>query len=87
MKKTVISAKDAFLLVVGTLLMTVSYYFLLMPNGFVLGGVGGLGIILGKLTSLSTGTWLTALNVLLLIVGFMTLGKSVGIRTVFCTLL
>ncbi len=87
MKKTVISAKDAFLLVAGTLLITVSYYFLMMPNGFVLGGVGGLGIILGKLTALSVGTWLTALNVLLLIIGFMTLGKSVGIRTVFCSVL
>ena len=87
MKKTVITAKDAFLLVAGTLLMTVSYYFLMMPNGFVLGGVGGLGIILGKLTTLSAGMWLTALNVLLLIVGFISLGKSVGLRTVFCSLL
>ena len=79
--------KDALLIVVGTLLMAVGFYFLMMPNGFVLGGVGGIGIILGRLTSLSTGMWLTTLNVLLLIVGFIALGKSVGVRTVICTLL
>ena len=79
--------KDAVLITVGTLLMAVGFYFLMMPNGFVLGGVGGIGIILGKLTGLSTGTWLTGLNVLLLIVGFISLGKSVGVKTVICTLL
>ncbi|MBQ9890963.1 MAG: YitT family protein [Firmicutes bacterium] len=67
--------------------MAVAFYFLMMPNGFVLGGVGGLGIILGRLTTFSVGTWLTGLNVLLLIIGFIALGKSVGIKTVFCTLL
>ena len=49
--------------------------------------MGGLGIILGELTKLTTGTWLTVLNVLLLLVGFAVLGKSVGLRTVFCSLL
>lgn len=79
--------KDLVLITLGTVLLAVSFYFLLTPNGFVLGGVGGLGIILGKLTSLTTGTWLTVLNVLLLIIGFIFLGKSVGIKTVYCTLL
>ena len=79
--------KDIGLIVIGTLLMAVAFYFLMMPNGFVLGGVGGLGIILGRLTALSVGTWLTGFNILLLIIGFIFLGKSVGVKTVFCTLL
>ena len=74
MKKLPITTKEVLMLVVGTMLMAVSYYFLMMPNGFVLGGVGGLGILLGKLTAYSVGTWLTALNVLLLIIGFIFLG-------------
>ena len=78
---------DVLLILIGTFLMAVAFYFLMMPNGFVLGGVGGLGIILGRLTTFSVGTWLTGLNVLLLIIGFIALGKSVGIKTVFCTLL
>ena len=78
---------DVMLILIGTFLMAVAFYFLMMPNGFVLGGVGGLGIILGRLTTFSVGTWLTGLNVLLLIIGFIALGKSVGIKTVFCTLL
>ena len=81
------TANDILLIVVGTILMAVGFYFLMMPNGFVMGGVGGLGIILGRLTTFSVGTWLTGFNVLILIIGFITLGKSVGIKTVFCTLL
>ena len=81
------TSKDILLIIAGTLLMAVSFYFLMMPNGFVVGGVGGVGIILGRLTTLSTGVWLTGLNILLLIVGFIFLGKSVGIKTVFCSLL
>ena len=87
MKKATGKYRYVFLIAAGTLLMAVGFYFLMMPNGFVLGGVGGLGIILGKLTSLSTGAWLTVLNVVLLVVGFVFLGKGVGARTVFCTLL
>ncbi len=78
---------DALKIIVGTMLLAVSFYFLMMPNGFVLGGVGGLGIILGRLTTFSVGTWLTGFNILLLIIGFIALGKSVGIKTVLCTLL
>ena len=84
-KKSV--AVDYINLVIGSLLMAVSYSFFMTPNGFVVGGVGGLGIILAKLTSASVGTWLSGLNILLLICGFIFLGKSMGIRTVVCTLL
>ena len=74
-------------ILLGSLLMAVSYSFFMVPNGFVVGGVGGLGIVLAKLTAASIGTWLTALNVFLLLVGFIFLGKSMGFRTVVCTLL
>ena len=79
--------KSYLLIIGGTALMCISLYFFTSPNGFVLGGVSGLGIILGRLTSMSLGTWLTLLNVLLLIVGWISLGSEVGIKTVFCTLL
>ena len=85
MKKGLV--KDYFYIVLGTVLMAVSYSFFMTPNGFVVGGVGGIGIILGHLTTASVGTWLTVLNIALLIVGFIFLGKSVGVRTVICTIL
>ena len=84
-KKSII--KDYFYILIGSLLMAVSYSFFMVPNGFVVGGVGGLGIVLSKLTAASIGTWLTGLNVFLLLIGFIFLGKSMGFRTVVCTLL
>ena len=75
------------LMTAGSMLMGLSLYFFKSPNGFVTGGVGGLGIILGKFTTASMGLWVTALNILLLIVGFIVLGKSMGVKTIYCTLL
>ena len=82
-----IKIRDYFYILLGSLLMAVSYSFFMVPNGFVVGGVGGIGIILAKLTTASIGMWLTALNVLLLVIGFIFLGKSMGFRTVVCTLI
>ena len=80
-------AKNFFLMTAGSVLMAVSLYFFKEPNGFVTGGVGGLGIILGQFTTASMGVWLTSLNLVFLLVGFIVLGKSLGVRTVYCTLL
>ena len=71
----------------GSIIMGLSLYFFKSPNGFVTGGVGGLGIILGRFTTVSMGLWVTALNLLLLVLGFIVLGKSVGFKTIYCTLL
>ncbi len=79
--------KDFMLMTAGSVIMALSLYFFKSPNGFVTGGVGGVGIILGKYTTASVGVWLTALNILLLIVGFIFLGKSMGVKTIYCTLL
>ncbi len=79
--------RDFFLMTVGSVLMALSLYFFKEPNGFVTGGVGGLGIILGQFTTASMGVWVTGLNIILLTVGFIVLGKSLGVKTVYCTLL
>ena len=78
---------DFMMMTAGSVIMAISLYFFKTPNGFVTGGVGGVGIILGKYTTASVGIWVTALNLLLLIIGFIVLGKSLGIKTIYCTLL
>ena len=78
---------DFIMMTAGSVIMAISLYFFKSPNGFVTGGVGGLGIILGKYTTASMGLWLTMLNLALLILGFIVLGKSMGVRTIYCTLL
>lgn len=80
--------KAYFLITLGTLLLTAGVYFFKIPNGFATGGVSGIGTILGKITPIITsGQWIMIINILLLGVGFIFLGKTNGIRTVYCSLL
>lgn len=71
---------------VGIVLIAIATYFFLVPNHFVTGGVTGLSTILGFISPISTSTWLLCLNVCMLVVGFIFLGKQTGIWTVYCSL-
>lgn len=78
--------RDFLLMNIGVVLLSIGIYFFIIPNGFATGGVTGIATILGKITALSAGTWLWILNVVLLLVGFIFLGKATGIKTVYCSL-
>lgn len=87
-KKILGEIKDYFWITLGTCLLTAGVYFFKIPNGFVTGGVSGIGTILGSLLPfLSSGQWIMIINILLLGLGFIFLGKMNGIRTVYCSLL
>ena len=80
--------KAYFLITLGTIVLTAGVYFFKIPNGFATGGVSGVGTILGKTAPfLSSGQWIMIINILLLGLGFIVLGKMNGIRTVYCSLL
>ena len=71
----------------GIILIALSTYFILVPNHFVTGGMTGLSTVLAQdLTFLTQSQWLLLLNALVLILGFIFLGKSTGIFTVYCSL-
>lgn len=71
----------------GCILLAIGVYFFKIPNGFATGGVTGIGTILAKVTPISAGAWIWGLNVVLLILGFIFLGKGNGIKTVYCSML
>ena len=70
----------------GIVLIACATYFFLVPNHFVTGGMTGLSMVLGYISNISTSTWLMCLNVTMLVIGFIFLGKSTGIWTVYCSL-
>ena len=78
--------KNFFLMTVGCILLAVGVYFFKIPNGFATGGVTGIGTILAKLTPISAGVWIWTLNIGLLLLGFIFLGKGNGIKTVYCSM-
>lgn len=83
-----IKFKDWMYMNVGIVLIACATFFFLVPNQFVTGGMTGLATILGSLegTPLTTSEWLICLNVFMLIIGFIFLGKKTGIWTVYCSL-
>lgn len=70
----------------GIVLIACATYFFLVPNRFVTGGMTGLSTVLGFITPISTSTWLMFLNVCMLVIGFIFLGKKTGVWTVYCSL-
>ena len=86
-KKVGSTIADYLMMTLGTLIMTAGIYFFKIPNGFSTGGVSGVAVLLGKTTPVSPATWITGFNILLLIIGFIFLGRGTGFKTVYCTLL
>ena len=77
-------------MIVGSTMMAVGVYFFKIPNGFSTGGVSGISTVLGKAIPnayITPGALITGINLLLLIVGCFFVGRSFGMRTVFCSLL
>ena len=72
----------------GILLMAVGIYFFKAPNGFATGGVSGLSIIFSSaFPIMSQATYMMIINVVLLIIGMLILGKECGSLTIYCSLM
>lgn len=78
--------KSFMTMTLGCVLLAIGVYFFKIPNGFATGGVTGIGTILAKITPITPGTWIWALNILLLLLGFVFLGKGNGVKTVYCSM-
>lgn len=78
---------EYMLMTAASLILIVGVYFFKFPNNFSFGGVTGLAVVLSAVTPLSAGTLNFVINMLLLVVGFIFLGKSFGIKTVYVSVL
>ena len=73
---------DVFLVIVGSTLYSVGLHFFATPNNIASGGVGGISIIINELTNINVGIMYGAINVPLIIIGLIFLGKKMMIKTV-----
>lgn len=78
--------KSFLFITLGCILLSLGIYFFKIPNGFATGGVTGIGTILAELTPISAGVWIWVLNIGLLLLGFLLLGRQNGIKTVYCSM-
>lgn len=80
------TVQDYLMLTLGTLLTAVGVYFFKFPNHFSTGGVSGLSIVLGHYMTSTPGAIMFLINLGLLVLGFVILGGSFGIRTAYTSL-
>ena len=71
----------------GLILTAVGIVYFKNPNHFAFGGTSGLSILLADLfPKINVGGFMWIINLALVVLGFIFLGKSVGIRTIYATI-
>ncbi len=85
MKNNKISAVllDYFLMTVGTIIYCMAWTSFVIPNGVASGGLTGLCTILQYGTGIPVGVSFPIVNVFLLVVAFLLLGKGFGVKTIY----
>lgn len=79
--------KNFSLLTISTLIMAVGIYFFKFANNFTFGGITGMAVLVARFTPLSAGDFSFIANILLLIIGFIILGRDFAAKTAYSTIL
>lgn len=79
--------KNFSLLTISTLIMAVGIYFFKFANNFTFGGITGIAVLVAKFLSISASDFSFVVNILLLIIGWIVLGKSFAEKTAYSTIL
>lgn len=79
--------KDFLMITLGTAIIAVAVYFFMYPSHVSVGSISGLAIILTNFIPLPMSAITMIMNVFLLILGFFTIGKEFGVKTVYTSIL
>ena len=75
------------LIVIGSFLYAFGTVAFIFPRGLLLGGTSGISVILTAFLPFSPGAILVAINVVLMILAFLILGKEMAVKTLVGSLL
>ena len=87
MKKQIKQLKEMLVITVATIIVGIAVFFFLEPSGVSIGSISSLAMILQHVFPLKLSTLTMILNVLLLIVGFLFIGRGFGMKTVYSSIL
>ena len=74
---------DYFLMTIGSVIFCMAWTSFLIPNGLASGGLTGLCTIIQYGTGIPVGWTYPIINIFLLLLGFFSLGKAFGVKTIF----
>lgn len=75
------------MITVSILIMVVGVYFFKFPNHFAFGGVTGFSTVISEMTRWSATQFTFIANMVLLVIGFIFVGKEFGVKTVYASVL
>lgn len=78
--------KEFLIITIGVMIASAAVFFFLVPSHLSIGSVSGLGIILQSFIPLPLSTITFILNAILLVLGFLVIGRDFGIKTVYTSL-
>ena len=82
-----ITKKEFIMMLGGMFLMSAAVYYEIMPNNLVLGSLSGLVLVLVKIIPLPVSTITFVLNMILLVIGYIFIGREFGVKTVLASLM
>ena len=87
MKKYLSQAKELLLISFATIIIGAAVFFFLQPSTVSIGSISSLAIIISHFIPLPMSSITMILNVILLILGFVFIGRSFGAKTVYTSIL
>ena len=79
--------KEFFIITIGTLIVSTAVYFFMLPSHVSVGSGTALAMVLSNFIPLPVSVITLALNIILLILGFLLIGPEFGAKTVYCAIL
>lgn len=84
MKASSVLLKNIILCAAGCVLVAVAISLFLEPNKIAPGGVSGIAIMLNHVTGVGVGVLTLVINIPLMIIGFIKLGRMFAVSTALC---
>ena len=79
--------KDFAVITFGTAIVAVAVFFFMLPSHLSVGSGTALAMVLSNFIPLSVATMSLILNIFLLVVGVLLVGREFGAKTIYCTIL
>ena len=79
--------REFLIITFATVIVAAAVFFFLIPSHVSVGSISGLAIVLGNFIPLKISAITLVLNIFLLILGFLFIGREFGAKTVYTSLL
>ncbi len=86
-RKVLLVIFDYIVITLGVVLFVMAWTSFLLPNDMIDGGLTGASALLAMVTGVSVDIWYFSINTLLLILAWIILGRSFGIKTIYAIVL